>query len=67
MPLMETGISLSCFGDDDGGVTLRAATAQVELSMPLDHATALKTAASILLCAGVREASFSDGVLCEAR
>jgi hypothetical protein len=62
---METGISLSCFGDDGDGVTLWMASPEVELSLPLDHAAALKAAASILLCAGVTDAVFRDGTLYE--
>lgn len=62
---MQSDITLSCFADDGGGVTLWIAAPGVELSLRLDHAAALKTAASILLCAGVAEAVFRDGALYE--
>lgn len=62
---MKSSVSLSCFSNDNGGATLEMESPEVAISLPLDHAAALKTAASILLCAGVRRATFKDGALRE--
>lgn len=60
---MRTSFDLHYDPLPDGGTTVRITHESVELSLPLDRQTVLNMAASILGCAGVSEAAFTDGRL----